>query len=262
MEKSEPKRPMSMQPKSVPAVAIKLAKPQHFPKSDKKASLLGRLIVRQFGQRIIDRAIQTPYYHLEDYMLRYWLVQPKSKRGEVVEGFLKDIRDLGVRIHCLLRSDRDAAVHNHPWWNISFILKGCYWEVIPLAGKSPHRIPKGAVLIEDPEHEPAYAVFRPQGSLIIRRPNTRHRLVVNLDELDGDNGVWTMFMTFGKAREWGFYIPSLPDTSMTQWLIWWKYIGVDPNEAEPGPGVVGKARPTYPGLQTFEQRSGPTQTSK
>lgn len=220
--------------------------PQVFTKpADAKAPFLTGMIVRHFGQKLINRSLPTPYFHLKDYMQRFWLIQPKSKRGIKLSGPLQGLRDFGVRVHCILRSDRDAALHDHPWWNVSLILKGCYWEVIPLNGKSPYRIPKHAVLIEDPDHEPAYAVFRPEGSLIVRGPKTRHRLIVNLDDLKGEPGVWTLFITLGKGKgsDWGFYVPEPGNSRITRWKIWWDYIGLNPDAADPGPGGLIKCRP-------------------
>lgn len=220
--------------------------PQVFTRPNVRSPFLTGMIVRQFGQQLIDRAVQTPYFHLEDYMQRFWLLKPASKRGTAPKGLFKQVRDLGIRIHCIMRSDRDGALHDHPWLNISVILKGCYWEVIPLGNRSPNRLPRHAVLIEDPNHEPAYAVFRPEGSVIIRGPKTRHRLVVNLDDLNGEPGVWTMFITFGKGKgnDWGFYKPDASDNRITRWIAWWDYIGVSKEGNDPGPGAVIKARPS------------------
>lgn len=238
-------------PSDTAAVQAGVPSPQRavqvFTKPNVPSPFLTGMIVRQFGQRLIDSAVMTPYFHLEDYMLRFWLVKPKSKQGKAPTGLFKSVRDFGIRVHCIRRSDRDGALHDHPWWNVSLILKGCYWEVIPLGNRSPNRLPRHAVLIEDPNHEPAYAVFRPQGSIIVRGPKTRHRLVVNLDDLNGEQGVWTMFMTFGKGGEWGFYEPEAGNSRKVNWRIWWQYIGVNPDAGDPGPGAVIKARPTEKG---------------
>lgn len=38
---------------------------------------------------------------------------------------------LTALVHHILRSDRDRAMHDHPWENASLVLRGGYWEVAP-----------------------------------------------------------------------------------------------------------------------------------
>lgn len=71
---------------------------------------------------IINRAKRTPYFHLEGYMERYWLIKPNPKRW-----FFKDF---SIRIHRILRSDTDDCFHDHPWASMSIII---YFSV-PLLG--------------------------------------------------------------------------------------------------------------------------------
>lgn len=80
-------------------------------------------------------------------------------------------------LHQLLRSDNDEALHDHPWWNLSIILRGYYMEVFK-----------------------DYPVWRNQGDWIFRRAKTPHRIVVL-------EPCWTLFITGPKFREWGFHCP-------------------------------------------------------
>src|SRR5271156_1916144 len=48
------------------------------------------------------------------YMRRWWII-PRN-------------RVFNIYLHHFLRSDDDRALHDHPSWNISFILEGAYTE--------------------------------------------------------------------------------------------------------------------------------------
>ena len=81
----------------------------------------------------------TPYYHLPEYMERYWLLGADNvERNREKPGFAPRRRSwlyrwltnrIAARLHHTLRSDRDRALHDHPSWNISIVLTGGYWEV-------------------------------------------------------------------------------------------------------------------------------------
>lgn len=88
-------------------------------------------------------------------------------------------RWFNIYLHKIVRSDDDRALHDHPWWSVSFLLSGEYTE-ISSSGMQVYS----------------------RGSVIFRRPEYRHRLVVN-----DDQHVWTLFLTGPKVREWGFWCP-------------------------------------------------------
>jgi len=109
----------------------------------------------------------------DPYLLR-WYVIPRNPW-------------LSIYIHKFMRDDEDRALHDHPWWFVSFMLKGCYWEIVT-GGKW---------------------VFRRWLSVGIRRATHRHRVV-----LLKRGGVarqpipcWTLVITGPRIREWGFWCP-------------------------------------------------------
>src|ERR1700756_4330698 len=51
-----------------------------------------------------------------DLYLRRWHVIPRN-------------RWFNIYLHHFLRSDDDRALHDHPWWNCSILLRGRYVEV-------------------------------------------------------------------------------------------------------------------------------------
>lgn len=100
----------------------------------------------------------------DDYLWR-WYVIPRN-------------RFFNIYLHRFGRSDDDRALHDHPWYSVSFLLSG---EMI--------------------EHN-----FR--GICTIRRwwPIVRSaKFAHRLELVKGP--VWTLFITGPNIRSWGFYCP-------------------------------------------------------
>jgi len=85
-------------------------------------------------------------------------------------------RFLNIYLHRFLGSDDSRALHDHPWYSVSVMLKG---EMIELSDKGLRRIPR----------------FFP----IFRTAKFAHQLTL----VRGP--VWTIFITGPRIREWGFY---------------------------------------------------------
>ncbi|OHU63993.1 hypothetical protein [Mycobacteroides chelonae] len=126
------------------------------------------------------------------YLLR-WHVIPRNKR-------------LNIYLHKFLGSDDDRALHDHPWWFISILLDGQYWE---------HR--------EDGSRN-----LRKAPSVAFRRATTAHRVELETGALVDPwdpNEVWaryeipatTLIITGPKVRSWGFHCPN-------GWKHWRKFI--------------------------------------
>jgi hypothetical protein len=159
---------------------------------------------------LIARATRTPYFHLKGYMLRYWLVPYKTAgsardTGCGIVSWRRPIARLlqacgiAVRVHVILRSDNDRALHDHPWNYVSVILKGSYVEVTPGGFK-----------------------LRKPGSIAFRRATDKHRLVLVPGESAGDDNVVTLFITTRSRQSWGFF-PNADDLS--EKIVWDKYLG-------------------------------------
>lgn len=95
-----------------------------------------------------------------------------------------------VYLHKFMRSDDDRALHDHPWWNASFLLSGRYVEHTIAAGGINHRIERHA------------------GDFKFRRASAAHRVEL----IDGP--CWSLFITGPKVREWGFHCPAIG------WVHW------------------------------------------
>lgn len=89
---------------------------------------------------------------------------------------------LNIYLHKFMRSDDDRALHDHPWWFVSMILKGSYREI----------------LSEDSQ----LVVLRCRWSIAFRRATHRHRV-----ELIDGASCWTLIITGRAVRTWGFWCP-------------------------------------------------------
>lgn len=106
--------------------------------------------------------------HDDPYLRRWWVI-PRN-------------RWFNVYLHELLHSDDDRALHDHPWWNASWLLDGTYLEHV--------------------EGRASPAVRR-AGCWYFRPAKRAHRV-----ELIGRRPVWTLFFTGPVVREWGFLCPA------------------------------------------------------
>lgn len=123
-------------------------------------------------------ARRTPYTHIGDYMRRWWLVR-YNRRG------------LAVRVHEILRSDRDPHMHDHPWPFVSVVLRGGYWEWRPRA-----------LLGGVPVDSAVRATWHGPGSVLFRRHDDWHRL--DVDPAVGP--AVTLFVTGRYRHTWGFAV--------------------------------------------------------
>lgn len=125
----------------------------------------------------------------EDPYLRRWWIIPRN-------------RFFNIYLHQFLRSDDDRALHDHPWWNVSIVLRGFYIE-----------------------HKPDGIRLAVPGAVIMRRATARHRI-----ELINNWACWTLFITGPRIREWGFWCPR-------GFVLWTDFVHpTDPGLVGPGCG--------------------------
>lgn len=99
------------------------------------------------------------------YLLRWYLI-PRN-------------RFFNIYLHCILRDDDDRALHDHPWWSISFLLDGIIKEIDKKGSRFVHMF------------------LQPR----VRSAKYAHRLELVTDS------AWTLFITGPRIREWGFHCP-------------------------------------------------------
>lgn len=101
----------------------------------------------------------------ENYLRRWWVI-PRNEWQNVY------LHDFG-------RSDDDRALHDHPWPNTSFLIRGRYIE-----------------------HTPEGSFVRTAGDVVTRPATALHRI-----ELYPGERALSLFLTGAKVREWGFACP-------------------------------------------------------
>lgn len=131
--------------------------------------------------------MRPPDFIIGDNYLRRWHLIPRNNT-------------FNIYLHHIRKSDDDRALHDHPYWNVSIILRGWYVEMMP--GKQRVR---GA------------------GDIVFRRARDAHRLVVPYG-----GSAWSLFVTGPRRRIWGFHCPQ-------GWRAWFDF--VDPDDpGQPGRG--------------------------
>jgi hypothetical protein len=193
-----------------------------------------------------ERARCTPYYDLEGYMLRDWVLGYRSpeRNGDNPlwnAGFWPKssalyrwvCRNIAVRAHTILRSDSDRHLHDHPSWSISIVLEGGYWEVFEPTEYANKYLPTYALLLAamasgtvDPAetrmHE-CYERFgiywRGPGAVIFRKAADFHRLILPPNTI-----ARSIFAMGSRTNSWGFKTP--------EGKVYWRtYLGLDKEQA-------------------------------
>lgn len=107
--------------------------------------------------------MRIPDQIIGDKYLQRWFLIPRN-------------RFFNIYLHRFDGSDDPRALHDHPWWSLSFLLKG---ELLEHTFRKTRHIPR----------------FLP----ILRSAKLAHRLEL----IKGP--AWTIFITGPKIRKWGFY---------------------------------------------------------
>jgi hypothetical protein len=80
-----------------------------------------------------------------------------------------------VRIHHWIGPDDDRACHDHPWWFLTFVLRGAYKDCTPA------------------------------GAEMLRAPAVRFRPALYQHYVVPQPSAWTVLVTGPKSRNWGFW---------------------------------------------------------
>jgi len=106
--------------------------------------------------------------------------------------FLKDRKNFpfNITLHKVLKSDEDT-LHDHPWNWAALILKGGYWEHIPVYSQ------EGAVVGSTKK-------WRGPGHIRFRKADDLHWLELAKDKDGNDIPCWSLFYMGKKQKEWGF----------------------------------------------------------
>lgn len=155
-----------------------------------------------------------------DYLHRWWVI-PRNPF-------------FNVYLHRFMHSDDDRALHDHPWFSLSFGLTGLYTEVLPVKQSQAagwDYMPQGL-----------RRVIRVPGRFVWRSPWMRHRLEVS--PLLGE--AWTLFITGPVVREWGFHCRH-------GWVPWRNFVD-SRDKGHLGAGCEGASRKPLPFWKVWTER--------
>lgn len=165
-------------------------------------ALLAQLLARPaVVDWLIKRAQRTPYFHITSddgadvYMYRWWLFNPYPHGSDGARRRWGDWLP-SIRIHRIMREDRDRHLHDHPWNARTFILRGWYIE------ERPHLFWRTCF------------ITRTAGDTAALGFGQYHRI----NEVS-EGGVWTLFVTGRKRGTWGFLVDGVK-------VPWRKYLGI------------------------------------
>lgn len=144
------------------------------------------------SERLISRVTRrTPDFVIggqgRPYLRRWWVI-PRNPF-------------FNVYLHQFLRSDDDRALHDHPWMNVSVLLRGSYIE---------HTIDAGGI-----HRRRQFSA----GSIKARGPRYAHRIELHRGEC------WTLFITGPRVRRWGFHCAE------RGWVPWERFTASDDSGA-------------------------------
>ena len=91
---------------------------------------------------------------------------------------------LNIYLHKFQKDDEDQALHDHPWWFVSIMLRGKYREIV-----RDHYVERSAP------------------SMAFRSATHAHRVVLKRDHKDRPIPCWTILITGSVQRTWGFWCP-------------------------------------------------------
>lgn len=138
------------------------------------------------------------------YMRRWWKIMRNAY--------------FNIYFHQVFRSDDDTALHDHPWWSFSIILKSGYYEHRILDGGIHQKIwyDAGSVLFRRAGKQAHRLELKRVAHLGIRDPYLQSWRMDELQHVNLEQGreedtyelpAKTIFITGPVLRRWGFHSP-------------------------------------------------------
>lgn len=150
------------------------------------ARFMAPLLVRH-RDRIIAQAMKRPYFHLDGYMMRYWLVEPRWWLP------------FSIRLHHILREDNERDYHDHPFDFCSLILQGWYFEKLPSITLQ-REMEANSLNVHCYKGEHSMDAWY-EGEVNRHRAKDYHTIA-----RVSNGGVWTLFVMSRKRQKWGFFV--------------------------------------------------------
>lgn len=132
-----------------------------------------------------------------------------------------------VYLHCFLRDDDDRALHDHPSWAVSYILRGGYCEHTIAEGGIHYRrsYTAGTLRFMGTRHTHRIELF---DLLYLKSRRGGLHWMKEHGRLPTKRQCWTLFLFGPTVRDWGFHCPE------RGWVHWREFT------AAGKPGEVGR----------------------
>jgi hypothetical protein len=131
--------------------------------------------------------MRPPDEIIGDKYLRRWYLFP----GRQKDGSKPDSNKVRAYLHNFIGSDDDRAVHDHPGWSLSILLRGSLVELMPYESDEMADALPGTEVLRGRRIAWLWPVFR--------KATHTHRILLVSDS------AWTIFIMGPKRREWGFW---------------------------------------------------------
>lgn len=145
---------------------------------------------------------------MDDPQVRRWWVIPRNPI-------------FNIYLHEFCRSDDDRALHDHPWANMSFLLKGEYMEIVPDGPCHTYSAVRRYPLTDGTWHAAHKGILRRPFRPVFRLATWPHRVMLFTGKCGRPVHCWSLFFTGPNLRTWGFYCL---EGYEIRWISWKKFI--------------------------------------
>lgn len=150
---------------------------------------------------------------VKDWMFWRWMdIIPRGQERYLVRLYLINTPWFGLKLHWFEAPDPDQDCHDHPWWFVSWVLRGGYTELRQLID------PEGFLWKE-------WGTIRKRWSWCYRSPTDIHSII------KVEPRTLTFIINGPRVRSWGFWKPNRTGRFF-RFIGWKKYLGLEESTQE------------------------------
>lgn len=153
---------------------------------------------------------------VENWMLWRWMVIGRADQPYLLRLYVLNVPWFGVKLHWFAGPDPDPHCHDHPWWFVSWVLRGRYKERRLTTASRSGYTGKKQWKVEESE------AFRERWSWAKREATDIHSITWIAP------GTITLVINGPYTRTWGFWVGH----NLLQFVGWREYLGLDQKQEE------------------------------
>lgn len=156
--------------------------------------------------------------NVRDWMFWWWMdIRVTGQAPYLTRLYIVQTPWFGIKLHWFGGPDPDRDCHDHPWWFLSWVLRGGYAERRQVIAKKL----SGTVLLEE------YTTLRRRWSWCFRSSTAVHSII------QVEPRTMTLIINGPKVRTWGFWVPTHGNWFGTyHFVLWREYLGLPSDKAE------------------------------